>query len=199
MSRTTLWNTGFRYLTRHAWQSALMILGITLGVAVVIAVDLANASASRAFDLSTETITGKATHQITAGPLGIDEALYTNLRLSGLEIPLAPVVTEYVSSPELGGRPVQLLGIDPFADPPFRNYLGSDTPSTGNLGAFLTQPGAILISEELARRYNLQIGQTITLQTAADTQPAQIAAPQNRGHALGNGRPGPRSGFQPGG
>jgi len=45
-----------------------MILGITLGVAVAIAIDLANVSASRAFDLSTEAVAGRTTHQIIGGP-----------------------------------------------------------------------------------------------------------------------------------
>jgi putative ABC transport system permease protein len=67
-------NTGWRYLLRHPWQSVLMVLGITLGVAAVIAVDLANASASRAFDLSTGSVAGRATHQITGGPQGLDES-----------------------------------------------------------------------------------------------------------------------------
>ncbi len=48
MSRT-LFNVGWRYLFRHPWQSVLMIVGIMLGVAVVVSIDLANASANRAF------------------------------------------------------------------------------------------------------------------------------------------------------
>ena len=59
-----LWNVGWRYLVVRRWQSLLMVLGIALGVAVMVAIDLANASASQAFQLSTESITGKATHQI---------------------------------------------------------------------------------------------------------------------------------------
>ena len=45
-----------------------MMLGIALGVAVVVAIDLANTSASRAFALSTETVVGKATHQMHGRP-----------------------------------------------------------------------------------------------------------------------------------
>jgi hypothetical protein len=48
-----------RYLARHRWQSGLSILGIALGVAVVIAVDIANESARRAFDLSIERVAGR--------------------------------------------------------------------------------------------------------------------------------------------
>ncbi len=47
-SSRTLLNVGWRYLLRHPWQTALMVVGITLGVAVAVAIDLANASASLA-------------------------------------------------------------------------------------------------------------------------------------------------------
>ncbi len=57
----SLRNVGWRYLRRHPWQTALMILGIALGVAVMVAIDLANSAASRAFDLSTDAIAGRAT------------------------------------------------------------------------------------------------------------------------------------------
>jgi len=76
----TLINVGLRYLRGHIWQSFLMVIGIMLGVAVVIGVDMANESASRAFDLSTTALTGRATHYISAGSQGLDEKIYLDLR-----------------------------------------------------------------------------------------------------------------------
>ena len=195
MSRKTLAKIGWRYLLRHPWQSVLMIVGITLGVAVVVAVDLANASASRAFDLSAETVAGKATHQVTGGPQALDESVYTSLRLSGVVDAAAPVVSEYVSSPQLGGRTLQLLGVDPFAEPPFRSYLGGrsgttasarPSPTTGDITALLTQPGALLLSTDLAAEFGLQVCPSaqaaagrpacrLTLQVGGRPQPAFIA------------------------
>ena len=57
-----------RYISRRLFQSVLFVLGVALGVAVSVAIDLANGSASRAFNLSTESISGRATHQIVGGP-----------------------------------------------------------------------------------------------------------------------------------
>jgi putative ABC transport system permease protein len=191
----TLYRVGWRHLFRHPWQTALMILGITLGVAVAVAVDLANASASRAFDLSTETIAGKASHQIIAGPTGLDQELYVRLRQSGLVRAAAPVITAYLTSPQLGQQPLQLLGLDPFADAPFRSYLGNQNaldasnpasanqPSVADLAIFLTRPGAILISQTLAERYDLNSGETIELQINGQPYTATISgllAPSNR-------------------
>ena len=185
--------TGWRYLLRHPWQSVLMIVGIALGVAVVVAVDLANASASRAFDLSAAAVTGKTTHQIEGGPQGLDDDLYAALLQAGLGVPLAPVVADYAVSPQLGGRPLQLLGVDPFAEAPFRDYLarapqadpagapaaaqggGPAGPALPGLTAFLAQPGALLVSASLAERYSLSVGQPLTLEISGRIQPAFIA------------------------
>ena len=164
----TLWNIGWRYLLRHPWQSALMVLGITLGVAVAVAVDLANASATRAFDYSTDSVAGRATHQILAGPQGLDEALYVTLRRDGLAtqgIPAAPIVSDYVYSPQLGDRPFQLLGVDPFAEAPFRNYLwGTGQAPAGDLTALLTRPGAVLLTSDTAAYYGLAPGDQLSLE-----------------------------------
>jgi putative ABC transport system permease protein len=175
----TLWNIGWRYLLRHPWQSVLMILGITLGVAVAVAVDLANASATRAFDYSTDAVAGRATHQILAGPQGLDEALYVELRRRGLAsegIPVAPIVTDYVYSSQLGDRPFQLLGVDPFAEAPFRNYFwGTGQAPVGDLSALVTRPGAVLLAAETAAYYGLAPGDRLRLEIGGYQREAFLA------------------------
>ncbi len=167
---------GWRYLVRHPLQTVLMVVGITLGVAVVIAIDLANASASRAFDLSVDAVAGRATHQIVGGPIGLDESIYVDLRRRGLVLAAAPIVTEYVYSPRLGDRPFRLLGVDPFVEAPFRNYLAGDqaAPIQG-LTAFFTTPGAILLSSDVAGQYGLSEGDRIDLQVDGRTETALVA------------------------
>lgn len=159
-----MWQVGWRYLTRHPLQTFLMVLGITLGVAVVVAIDLANESASRAFDLSVDAVAGKATHQIVGGPGGLDEQVYTDIIENGVDLAAAPVVTDFVTSPQLGDRPIQLLGVDPIAEPPFRDYFGSQEEiPLEQLVNFYTVPGAVLLSTETAERYGLQPGDTLTI------------------------------------
>src|SRR5699024_12763179 len=92
-------------------------------VAVVAAIDLAHASSQRAFTLATESLVGRATHEIIGGPDGLPERLYVHLRLNHNLHPSAPIVegTVYLSNDT--NQPLRLLGIDPFADQPFRDYL----------------------------------------------------------------------------
>ena len=149
-----------RTLLRHPIQFAIMTLGIALGVAVMVGIDLANASAERAFDLSTSAVTGRATHAIVGGSQGVDESIYVRLRTDlhwRSKLESAPLVIAYAVSPQLGEIPFTLLGIDPFAEAPFRSYLGAGN-RTGleTVAKLLTVPGSILLSAPAAERYGLQ-------------------------------------------
>ncbi|MFN8560350.1 MAG: FtsX-like permease family protein [Anaerolineae bacterium] len=159
-----------RYVQRRLLQTVLFVIGVALGVAVVIAIDLANTSSSRAFALSTESVTGRATHQIVGGPSGLPTDLYTRLRVDlGLQA-VAPVIEDYIRALDLGDVPLHLLGVDPFAEPPFRSYLtnvsvqGEQSNAFEALNAFIAEPDTALISQRTADRYDLQPGDTITLQ-----------------------------------
>jgi putative ABC transport system permease protein len=169
---------GRRYLGHHRWQAALMILGIALGVAVMVAIDLANSAASRAFDLSTDAVAGRATHQIVSGPDGLPEEVYTRLRVEAGIREAAPIITYYVTSPQVGSQPLQLLGVDPFAEAPFRSYLVSGQNSqvdASGLAPFLTQPGMVIVSEGLAAGHALHAGDAITLNVGGREERATIA------------------------
>src|SRR5512141_232417 len=94
-----------RTLLRNPIQFAIMILGIALGVAVMVSIDLANASAARAFDLSASAVTGRATHSIVAGDQGVAESLYVRLRTNPqwrASFDSAPLVISRAASPQLG-------------------------------------------------------------------------------------------------
>ena len=86
------------YLLRHPWQLALSLLGIVIGVAVIVAVDLANSSARKAFLLSMDAITGEATHQVIGGPDGVSEVVYRDLRMQHGITDVAPIVEGTVIS-----------------------------------------------------------------------------------------------------
>ena len=66
-----LWRASLRYGLRHPWQLGLSLLGIALGVAVVVSIDLSIDSARRAFVLSNQAVLGTTTHRLRAGPAGL--------------------------------------------------------------------------------------------------------------------------------
>ena len=165
-----------RLAWRHSWrrplQSVFLVVGVAIGVAMIVAIDLANGSANRAFALGTEQITGRATHQVVGGPDGIEAAFYARLRRElGFRLS-APVVESFVSVPQLDAQPMRLLGIDPFAEPPFRSYLGGDDQTVSaaevdGFGSYITpfllEPKTVLIGQSVADRYDLQPGQSLPI------------------------------------
>lgn len=166
-----LWLSSLRYLTRHPWQTGLSILGVALGVAVVVAMDLANQSAKRAFSLSTDAVAGRSTHRIIGGPGGIPNELYRDLKIRAGMPDMAPAVEGYgtISTnnrpaiAQHAGTRLQVIGVDPFAEGPFRPYLSARATS---LRALITTPGAILMSDETAVSIGLEPGQAMTISVA---------------------------------
>jgi len=115
-----------RQLRAHPWPLGLAILGIALGVAVAVSIDLANGSALRAFGLATDAVSGRATHQILGGPSGLPDELYRRLKLDLGVRRAAPIVEGDVSVWGERSRTFHLLGIDPFTDNDFRPYLATE-------------------------------------------------------------------------
>jgi len=158
-----LGRAGRRYLLRHPWLLVLSVLGVALGVAVVVAVDLANTSAMHAFESASRALTGRATDRIVGGPRGVDQSIYRRLRLAPDMVPIAPVIEGHVTvvGPHgKNGRVLRVLGIDPLAEAPFRGYGALDRP--GGIGGvdwarFLTQPGAALALAATQRGFRRDI------------------------------------------
>lgn len=157
-----------RFLLHHPWQIVLSVLGIAIAVAVVVGIDLANASARRAFDLSVEEVAGRATHEILGGSRGIDETVYARLRTETGWRDAAPVVEGWVRSEALPGRSLRLLGVDPFAEGRFRSFTASFASSEGtlDLGRFLTEPGAVLLARSLGDDLGIAPGDTFDVEIA---------------------------------
>src|SRR5205814_533311 len=157
----TLRAASLRHLLRHPAQLALALIGLTLGVGTIVAVDVATASSQRAFELSLQAVNGAATHQITGGPRGIDERLYAQLRTqaaAGVPLRFAPLVTGYVT---VGERTMQLIGVDPFAAAELAGegrVAAAPDPATDGvegLRRWLTEPGAVVMSAAAAQELGL--------------------------------------------
>jgi putative ABC transport system permease protein len=104
-----------RHLLQHPWQLALALLGITAGVAVIVAIRLTQHSAIDAFDAATRTTTGPATHRLVGSPgvVAHDEIPLLDARFPGLR--RTPVIRATLKLPEHGDRRITLLGIDPIS------------------------------------------------------------------------------------
>jgi len=180
-----------RQLRSHPWQLGLAILGIALGVAVAVSIDLANGSALRAFGLATEAVSGRATHQIVGGPSGLPDELYRRLRVELGVRRAAPIVEGDVAvfaepagaqdtvgvgsevATGRAGRSLHLLGIDPFVDGDFRSFLGAGErgqsrgrDTLARAADLVGRAGTALIAASTARELGLDNGGQLTIEVS---------------------------------
>ncbi len=138
---------------------------------MVVAVDLANSSARRAFSLSLESVAGNVTHQIIGGPKGIDESIYSRLRRELAIRNSTPMVTGRV---HIGDQVFRLIGSDPFSEAQLNRH--TLNISRGELPALLLNPTAVVLSERGADRLNLSLGETFKIQIAGRESEVILAA-----------------------
>ncbi len=190
MKTPILYRASLGYLWRHPWQLGLALLGICIGVAVMVAVDLASDSSRKAFLLSMSTINGAATHQIVGGPAGLDENLYTTLRVDEGVRSIAPVIDGYI---DYDATVLHLLGVDLLAEQNFRAYALPGAQHYDGQSAediirrVLTEPGALLLSSQTASALGLQVDDELQIVAAGHRHAAVLVGLlSDDGQALNN-------------
>lgn len=174
-----------KLLLRIAWRShrtqpllaLLAIAGIALGVTVSTAISLANSAAKQAFDQSITGVVGRATHHVVGGSAGFSETVYPLIRQTALlhggaaapiveaEIMVQASAAVAAAVPGASQRRVaRLLGVDPFAEAPFRGATGALQQGRAfPLDRLLTEAGTVILSRATA----------VTLGLPGDTPQAQ--------------------------
>lgn len=155
-----LFRASLRQLLRRPWQTLLTLIGVTLGVAVVLAVDLANHNARQAFAESAATLRGAATHRLLAAAAGVDQQVYVDLFRAAGHPPMAPVISERVMVSGNSGR-LRLIGVDLFAERNFRSALDSAMGGALSPTRWLTSADALVLSRAAANRLGVSLGDSV--------------------------------------
>ncbi len=164
-----------RYLTQHRLLAVLNIASIALGVAVYLAIQIANHSANRAFAASVDVVAGKAELQVTAPASGLgDEVFPLVARQPGIAA-ATPLVRGLVTLPDFPGEYLDLLGIDIFSDGPFRTFdVANFKPGVFDVQRWLGRGDSIAVSDEFAKRHDLRKGDSVRVQINGATRALQI-------------------------
>jgi putative ABC transport system permease protein len=152
---------GLRDLVRRPLHTGLMVLGVALGVAVVVAIDLANTSASRGFARSTAMVAGRATHQVLGGPGGLPQDTLVRVRTEGGVRRSAPVVEAWVTAVGLDRQPLRVLGLDALSEGSFRTHLSRGSLADPGFERLFVDERAVVVGAVLADRYGLRIGDEV--------------------------------------
>ena len=166
-----LLRAGLRHLSQHRWQALLALTGIALGVAVVLAVELANSGARAAFQHSAQQLQGKATHRLVLPGASLPDDVYVRLQGEAGRPPMAPVASDRVRVAGREGR-YRLVGFDLFAEAPFRSQLAGLSNAGGFVRDWLTQPDALVLGQATARA--LAVGEGDTLDIVYQGRPVTL-------------------------
>ena len=160
-----------RHLAKEWLRAVVAVLGIALGVAVVVSVQMANAGSLRGFERAIETLSGKAALEIVSSGPGVEES-----RLQGVEWlaeygQVSPVLDgEAVFQSSASGREsLRVLGIDILSDRSFRDYQlleferQQSEPTTREFLDLLIDPASLILTEKFAERFGLATGSQIRL------------------------------------
>ncbi len=129
-------------------RAGLTILAIALGVAVVVAIDLAGDAAVGSFQSSVTSLLGPVDFEITANG-GIDEQIMAKLTALPVNAQFGATIEQRVTTRY--GLPVTMFGIEAILD-----------------------PTAAVVSRDIATRFNWKPGDTIRLHAAARTAEFRI-------------------------
>ncbi|HET6408421.1 MAG TPA: FtsX-like permease family protein, partial [Chthoniobacteraceae bacterium] len=144
---TLFWRQVIRQSWRHPLLTGLNILSIALGVAVFLAIQIANRSALDSFRSAAQLTAGKADLEIR-GELN-DALLPAVLATSGVRT-ATPLVEGIVPLQNHGGEYLRILGVDPFSGSEvFAFQLKQPNGQIINYEKWLGEPTAIAIQPSL--------------------------------------------------
>ena len=152
----------WRAISRDRLRNLITVLGVALGVAVVLAIRLANDGVLQSFRSSLDHVAGKSRLQVSAGEQGFDETLFPIIAGTPGVAHAVPVIEAVTPVAGFPAEVLLVLGVDVLADSSVREYRGP-TPELADPLQLLTEPNAILLTERFARAHNLSVNGSIRL------------------------------------
>ncbi len=161
---------------RHPFLPGLNILSIAIGVAVFLAIQIANRGALTSFQNAVGLVAGRAHLEIRGD---LPDSLYPAVA----EIPgirsATPLVEGIVTLPDQPGEYLRLLGVDPFTGQTLRAFdLSASDGSTLDLETWLREPAALAVSKDRQGSSPLRVfaaGRSVELQPRYVIKPGDPA------------------------
>lgn len=160
-----------RPLRREALRTAMTVAGLALGIAVIVAIQLANASSLAGFETALNIVSGRTALELVGPGVGIDETALPSLTWLREYGELSPVIEGDLVARPTDGQPsvLRVLGVDVLRDQPLRDYRllewtrgGEPTPQEF-LALLLDEKSAIFTARFAAAR-GLRVGDAVPVE-----------------------------------
>jgi putative ABC transport system permease protein len=163
-----------RHARRHWVLAALNVLAVALGVAVFVAIQVANGSASRAFEAGVDVVAGKAQLEVRGS---LSDAILPAIEHTPGVRAATPVIEELATLPAYPGEYLRVLGVDLLTNEPFRTFeIGNGEAGGFDITRWLATPAGIAVSDEFAAAHRLAVGDTLELMIDSREQQFTILA-----------------------
>lgn len=174
-----------RRLIVEPLHTAITVIGVALGVAVVIAIQLANTSSVRGFATALDTMSGRTSVEVVGSGAGLDETQVPALGWLRDFGTVSPVIEGTMAAVLPDGRTeaVRVLGVDILRDTSIRDYRvlsadtgGSDDVSVARFLQLLTSPRAVIVPEAFTRAHGIGRGDELRLMSGDRIQSFVVEA-----------------------
>ena len=176
-----------RQFRRERLRSSVTVVGVAIGIAVVVAIRLANESSVRGFEVALDAVSGRVSLEVGSPGAGVDEDRLADLQWLREYGRVSPVIDGDARVRPSGAEEypvalVRVLGVDILRDQPFRDYrLVNDGDTQRQLPVtadefltLLTDPQAVVMTQAFADRHGLAVGSDVDFLVGDDVVPLVI-------------------------
>ncbi len=148
------WNVA-RTVRRHRLLALFNVLSIALGIAVFLAIRIANESATRAFSASVDLVAGKAHLEVRGD---VDELLWPEIARQPGVAAVTGVVETLVTLPDWPGEYLHIVGVDVISGAAFQTVAFTTDAGRFEPGRWLGTAGGVAVTAEFAKRRGVSVG-----------------------------------------
>jgi putative ABC transport system permease protein len=167
------WWHAVRDLQRHRLLGALNVLSVALGVAVYLAIQIANHSAHQSFAAGIDVVAGKAQLEVRGD---VDETLWPLVaRQPGVKA-VTGLVEGLLTFPEWPGEYAHVLGVEVFSGEPFRTFELKGGGAIGTSDRWLAEGGQLALSGDFAAKHGVKIGDRLRVLVNSEIKTVTVSS-----------------------
>ena len=164
-----------RQFRQHKTLYAICVLSLSLGVALVVSMDLALQSSRKALEKINQIEWTGATHKITAKGRALKDEEVLSIMKQFPSISFAPMIRAYVASDRFDGEIFTLIGIDPFLEKDVRkNNADLIEGDSDLLRSFLLEPNHVFTSKSNMKRFHISDGDVLSVKISGKSAKLNI-------------------------
>ena len=172
---------------RASWgRTSLIVGGVAVGIALVVAINVINRSVLDGFRNAIELLAGPAALEVTlgVGEVGFPESVADTVRADPDVRAVVPLVHGTISLADDPRETLQLFGTDLTAEEELRRYQVTAATDRRQALRALEDPRSLFLTTAFAVRHGVGVGRTVRLSTPSGVDNFTVPRDRGRGGRL---------------